>query len=59
MPSFQPNPFGARHVNQRPENRTVTDVKVAAQIFRGKLAGSIQRQTICPLGVIKQMLDVY
>ena len=58
VPTLHPNPFGAGHVQQRSEDRAVTDPKIVPQVFVGQLRRRSQREPVGPLGVIKQVPDV-
>lgn len=58
MPPLEPNPFRARHVRERPEDRFVADAKVAAQMIIGQTRGRIYSQIVGPFGVFEEMLNV-
>ncbi len=58
MPALQPNPFGAGHVQQGPEDRLVTYANIAAKIFVGQLCRGVHRQAVSPFGVVKKVSDV-
>ena len=58
MPAFEPDPFGAGHVQERSEDRFVTDAKVASQMFFRQLRRRIHRKRIGPLCVIEKVPDI-
>ena len=58
MPSFHPNPVRARHVEERAENRLVTDTEVVTQMLVGQFCGRIHGQIVCPFGVVEEMANV-
>src|SRR6185503_10416942 len=58
MPTFEPDPFSARHVQQRSEDRFMTDTEIASQTLVGQLARRIHRQFVGPLGVVEEMFDI-
>ena len=58
MPSFQPDPFGAGHVQQCSEDRFVTDANVPSEISVGQLRRRVHRELVGPFRVVEKMSDV-
>ena len=53
VPSLEPNPLGAGHVQQRPENRAVANTKIATKTLVGKLRGRVEREAVGPFRIVK------